>query len=254
MSTSTAPLALQLYTLREQLAQDFAGTLGQVARIGYVGVETAGLHGLNARAVKRLCADLGLAITSAHAPLPLGDQQVGVLEMMSDLGCTVLVSGGIGAERYRTLPDIERTCARFNEAHAVAARHGLRFGIHNHWWEFEPVEAQYPFKMLLARLHPDIFFELDTYWIQTAGLDPAAIIREFGARAPLLHIKDGPATKTEPMVAVGDGALDVPAVVRASRAEWLIVELDRCTGDMLQAVERSYRYLTREGLAHGRQG
>ncbi len=66
-------------------------------------------------------------------------------------------------------------------------------------------------------LDPAIVFEVDTYWVKTAGQDPAAVVRDLGARAPLLHLKDGPAVNTtDPMVAVGSGSLDFPAIVRAS--------------------------------------
>ena len=74
------------------------------------------------------------------------------------------------------------------------------------------------------------------------------MVQEFGARAPLLHIKDGPAVKSEAMVAVGDGSLDFPAIIQAAadHSEWLIVELDRCNSDMFEAVARSYRYLSQK--------
>jgi sugar phosphate isomerase/epimerase len=109
---------------------------------------------------------------------------------------------------------------------------------------------------MLDCLDPAIFFEVDTYWVQTAGLDPATVLEELGRRAVLLHIKDGPAVKGEPQVAVGEGLLDFPGIVQAadSTAEWLIVELDDCATPMLGAVERSYRYLVGEGLAHGSKG
>lgn len=85
-----------------------------------------------------------------------------------------------------------------------------------------------------------------------AGHDPAAVVQRLGGRVPLLHIKDGPATVEDFMVAVGQGVLDFHAIVAAaSGAEWLIVELDRCATDMLVAVEQSHRYLVQEGLGHG---
>jgi sugar phosphate isomerase/epimerase len=132
----------------------------------------------------------------------------------------------------------------------------LAFGIHNHWWEFLRLGDRYVYQVMLERLEPAIFFEIDIYWVQTAGLDPAQVVREFGPRAPLLHIKDGPAVQGEPQVAVGKGALDVPDIVRAAgdAAEWLVVELDDCATDMLEAAEKSIRYLLQEGLGHGRQG
>jgi sugar phosphate isomerase/epimerase len=99
---------------------------------------------------------------------------------------------------------------------------------------------------LIQEIDPTIFFEVDAYWVKTAGCDPAQVVAELGARAPLIHAKDGPAVKGEPMVAVGDGSQDFSKILQAANghAEWLIVELDQCTTDMLAAVERSHRYLT----------
>jgi sugar phosphate isomerase/epimerase len=165
--------------------------------------------------------------------------------MMAALGCQRMICAYLSPDEYRGLEQIRRNCDMLNEANAVAVAKGLSFGLHNHWWEFEPVEGQYPYHLWLEHLDPAVFFEIDTYWVQTAGLDPAAVLREFGERAPLLHIKDGPAVKEEPMTAVGEGVMDFPGILRAAgnHPEWLIVELDRCATDMLEAVTKSYRYL-----------
>jgi sugar phosphate isomerase/epimerase len=146
-------------------------------------------------------------------------------------------------------------CQEFNQACAVAVENGLEFGLHNHWWEFEKIDDRYVYEVMLDVLDPAIFFQIDTYWVRTAGPDPAAIISQLGPRAPLLHIKDGPATKDQPMSPIGSGVMDFHSVVKASagNAEWLIVELDRCAIDMVEAVERSYRYLIDEGLAYGKK-
>jgi sugar phosphate isomerase/epimerase len=174
---------------------------------------------------------------------------------MAAYGSPRVVSGR-GPEHFGTLELIRQTCRLFNEAHGVAAAHGLRFGIHNHWWEFERVQGRFVYQVMLEHLHPEIFFEVDTYWVQSAGVDPVAVVKELGERAELLHIKDGPALKGVPQVAVGQGVVDVRGIVQASgdAAEWLIVELDDCATDMLEAVELSYHYLFTEGLGHGNKG
>lgn len=240
-----APIALQLYTVRDALAQDFEGVIRQIADMGYDGVETAGFPGTTPQAAARLFQELGLTVSSAHAPLPLGERQGEVLETMAALGCQRLVCAYLSPDEYRSLDQIKRNCDMLNEANAVAVANGLSFGLHNHWWEFEPVEGQYPYHLWLEHLDPAVFFEIDTYWVKTAGLDPAAVVAEFGDRAPLLHIKDGPATKEEPMTAVGEGVMDFPAILRAAgdNPEWLVVELDRCATDMLEAVAKSYHAL-----------
>jgi len=141
-------------------------------------------------------------------------------------------------------------------ANENARAHGLALGLHNHWFEFEPAPYGYPFQAWLDYLDPSIFFELDPYWIKTGGCDPVQEVSRFGARAPLLHIKDGPADKpASSMVALGDGSLDYAAILEAAddHTDWLIIELDRCDTNMMEAVERSYRYLVDTGLGHGRK-
>jgi sugar phosphate isomerase/epimerase len=106
---------------------------------------------------------------------------------------------------------------------------------------------------MLEYLSPDVFFEIDTYWVQTAGPDPAEVVKKLGQKAPFLHIKDGPCVKGEPMVAVGDGVMDFPSIIEAGEGttEWLVVELDACATDMMEAVKKSYDYLVGTGLARG---
>ena len=251
----TIPIAVQLYTLREALAQDFAGVIRQVAGIGYSGVETAGFPGTTPAAAGRLFRDLGLAVTSAHTPLPLGDQKNEVLDTAATLGCRRIICAYLSPDQYQTLDQVKRNCDLLNEANAVAVAHGLALGVHNHWWEFEPVEGRLVHDWMVAYLQPEVFFEIDTYWVRAAGQDPAAVVRRLGERAPLLHLKDGPAVPNQPMVALGAGIMDIPAVVEAGSgsSQWLIVELDDCATDMLEAVQLSYQYLIEKGLARGRE-
>jgi len=252
----TAPLAVQLYSVRHQLEKDFAGAIRRIAEIGYAGVEPVfALPGTTLQAAAQLFQQLGLAVPSAHMPLPLGESKQAVIDAMEILSCPRLISGK-GPESFTSLAAIHQACDQFNESQATAAEHGWQFGVHNHWWEFELVEGRPAYHVMLERLHPQIFFEIDTYWVQTAGYDPAEVVREFASRAPLLHVKDGPAVRGRPQTAVGDGTVDVPAIIEASAAiaEWLVVELDDCAGDMLDAVSRSYHYLVDGGWAHGRQG
>jgi sugar phosphate isomerase/epimerase len=248
-----ARIALQLYTIREAMAVDFVGAIRAVADIGYVGVEPAlGTLNMSARRAAALFQELNLLVPSVHAPLPLGDQQERVVDAAHALGAQCIVSG-LNPDDCATLDAIRHACSRVNEACAVAASEGLSLGLHNHWWEFEELEGRHAYKVMLSHLDRRVVFQIDTYWVQTAGLDAAAIVAELGARAPTLHIKDGPALKGEPMMPVGEGVMDFHAIVRAAgtHARWLIVELDWAAMDMVRAVELSYRYLVDEGLARG---
>jgi sugar phosphate isomerase/epimerase len=249
------PVAVQLYTLRDELARDFAGVIRRVAEIGYVGVEPAGFPGTTPQEAGRLFKELELIVPSAHLPLPVGDDKDEVLDTAIAIGCTRIVSSFMPPDQYRTADSIKHLCERFNEANAVAVEQGMRFGIHNHWWEFEEVEGRPAWEILLEHLDPTVFFEVDTYWVRTAGSNPVTVLERLGNRAPLLHIKDGPCVVGEPMVAAGQGTMDIPAIVAAGEGhtKWLVVELDACATDMFEAVEASYRYLVGNGLAQGNQ-
>lgn len=250
----TAPIALQLYSVREALARDFDGNLERVAAAGYAGVETGGFAaGTSLAATAQMFKSLGLAVCGFHTGLPLGENLNQVLDTMAAYDCRRLVCAWQPAELFQTLDGLQRAAAILNEASAVAQDNGLTLGYHNHWWEFAPLAGRPAYDHFVAALAPEVFLELDVYWAQTGGVDPAAAVRQLGARAPLLHLKDGPAVQGEPMLALGDGVVDIPACVAAGGAhtEWLIVELDACATDMLAAVERSYQYLVEHNLGHG---
>lgn len=240
-----APVALQLYTVRDELAKDFHGIVERIAEIGYAGVETAGFGETTPGDAAKILRDLGLTIAAAHTPLPIGDRKDEVLDLAGALGCNRIVCAALGPDAYNSLDQIYRTCDLINEANAVAMENGLSLGLHNHWWEYEPVEGRYPYQILLDRVDPAVFMEVDTYWIKVAGGDPVAVVRQLGRRAPLLHIKDGPCQQGQPHLALGEGIMDIPAIVEAGAGatEWLIVELDHCATDMMEAVEKSYNYL-----------
>jgi sugar phosphate isomerase/epimerase len=237
-------VALQLHSIREELSRDFESAMRRVVEIGYRAVEPAGFPGTNPERASRIFRELGLEVPSAHFALPLGDSKHQVLDAMHLLGAEYLVSG-LGPEAFASVDQVRKTCDLFNEAAGIAMDHGFKFAVHNHWWEFGAVDGCPVYHLLLERLRPDVLFEIDTYWVLAAGLDPAAIVREFGRRAPLLHIKDGLGTPETPMTAVGEGTLNFPPIAETGRetVRWMIVELDWCATDMMTAVEKSYLYL-----------
>ena len=247
------PIALQLYTVRDLLAQDFEGIIRKVADMGYVGVETANLFGDSPASAARLFRELGLTVSGAHSAVPLGDQKQEVIDTLGALNCERLIVAWQPPEKYKSLDGIKSICDTLNEGAVVARANGLQLGYHNHWFEYEPVENRIPVDVMLEHLDPDVFFEVDVYWVQTAGQDPTQVVRRLGSRAPLLHTKDGPCQIEAPMTALGEGVVDIPDVVAAGAGstEWLVVELDRCATDMMEAVRKSYQYLIGKGLARG---
>lgn len=241
----TPRIALQLYSVREALARDFAGAMRRVAATGYRAVETAGFpQGTSPQAAAALFRELGLEVMAAHSPLPLGEKRNEVLDTMAALGCPRLLCPWEAPETFANEEGIRGLCDRLNEASRVAAAAGLSLGYHNHWFEYEPRPPGRPgYQVMLEHLDPAVFLEVDVYWVKVAGLDPVAVLNELGPRASLLHIKDGPLSREQPMTALGAGQMDLPPILAASQAAWHVVELDRCATDMLAAVAQSYAYL-----------
>ena len=249
----TPPIALQLYTVRDQLTQDYEGTIRKVADMGYLGVETANMFGDSPAWAAKLFGELGLTVSGAHGPLPLGDKKQEVIDTLGALSCRRLILPWQPPEMYKSLDGIKSVCDLLNEGAAVAKANGFKLGYHNHWFEYELLENRIPADLMLEHLDPDVFLEVDVYWVQTAGQNPVEVVRRLGSRAPLLHIKDGPCQIEEPMTALGEGVVDIPSVVAAGAGstEWLVVELDHCATDMMEAVRKSYQYLIGRGLARG---
>ncbi len=248
------PLGLQLYTLREKLAEDFEGTVRRVAAIGYAGVETAGMYGQSPQDAANLFHALGLQISSMHMPLPLLENITLAIDTAKTLDVKRVVCAWMPPEKFATMDALRATCDELNTANEIVRGNALELHYHNHWQECARIGDKFVYQHMLDLLQPTVGFEIDVYWAKTAGVDPAAMIREIGSRAPLLHIKDGPATMDADMTAVGEGVVDMSAISGASQntADWWIVELDRCATDMFQAVEKSYFYLTQRGFAHGK--
>ena len=246
-----------MWTLRQEIETDPRGTLKRIAELGFAGVETAFFSGeFSLKKAPQLLKEFGLPVCSAHCELPAGAQKKAFLEMAAAFGCDRMVWHGWPMDpRYQTLAGTRKLAEIYNEANHFAKSHGLKFGLHNHWWEFEKQkDGHYPYQVLLESLDQDVFFELDTYWAKAAGQDPVQIVGQLAKRVPLMHIKDGSGDKESPMVAIGTGVQNVKGIVSASQnhVEWLIVEFDTCATDIFVALKESYRYLTQNGLGEGR--
>jgi sugar phosphate isomerase/epimerase len=251
----TPPIALQLYSVRDVIAKsDYESVVRQVAQIGYAGVETAGFPGTTPQAAGKLFKELGLLVPSIHKfPIPTPADKQEILDILGALDTKNVVSGA-GPDDFKTVETTRATCEKLNAAATMLAPHGVKLHVHNHWWEYLKVGEKYAYEYMIDFLAPDVFFQIDTYWVKTAGVDPAKVVEKLGKRAPLLHIKDGPAQQKVHQTAVGEGVLDFPAIVKASagNVEWMIVELDSCATDMMETVQKSFHYLTSKGLASGK--
>lgn len=247
------PISIQLYSVRDAAAQDFPGTLRSIADIGYKGVEFAGLHGHNPKDIAKLVADLGMKASSSHTGLPTPESVNEIVDTESALGNTRIISG-FGPDDFKTVDAVKQAAEKFNIAADLLKPHGMTFGFHNHWWEFAKLDGKYIYDILLAEA-PGAFSELDVYWCKFGKADPVEVVGKNKSRLPLLHIKDGMLEEGKYVhTAVGSGLLDMPAIIGAADPnvlQWLIVELDACETDMMEAVRKSYEYLKSSGLGEG---
>jgi sugar phosphate isomerase/epimerase len=250
------PVALQLYSLREQVypgGADLPGVLKTVAEIGYKGVEFAGLHDDDPKEIAKLLRDLGLQACSSHTALPTAENVREIADTQLTLGSKHAISG-FGPDDVKTVDGCKQVAAKFAKAAELLKPYGMTYGFHNHWWEFDTVEGRYAYDILMEEAG-EAFSELDVYWCAFGKADPVKVVGKYKSRLPLLHIKDGMLIEGQHVhTAVGSGKLDMPAIIGAADPnvlEWLIVELDNCETDMLEAVRQSCKYLTSTGLGSG---
>ena len=249
------PISVQLYSLREASEQDFDAVLEELAAIGYAGVEPFNLFGKSPHQFREQVEARGMQVSSSHTPWANRSPISEVVESLGELGLKRAI-GGFMPDDFKDLDAVRRTAETCQSLIDQLEPQGFELAIHNHWWEFELMDGR-PAMHHLAEMVPALNYELDTYWAANFGAcDPAAELKRIASRAPLLHIKDGPLEQKQPMVAVGQGKVDVPAVIAAAdpgTLEWLVVELDACATDMMTAIRESYEYLTSNGLAEARR-
>ncbi|HTR27986.1 MAG TPA: sugar phosphate isomerase/epimerase [Puia sp.] len=255
-------IAVQLYTVRQEFEKDIPGTLHKLATMGIRYVETAFWpKNVAVRQAARYIRDAGLSVCSSHTDIPVGDHKAAVSEIAEAFGTRrVIWHGWPEDKRYSNVDGTKQLIDLYNQAGEWATTNGLEFGLHNHWWEFRNrVGDRLVYEWLLDGVHKNIFFEIDTYWVKVAGQDPAAIIAKYGDRAKFLHMKDGPAVynealardKPDPMVALGKGTQNVPAIAAAAKdhIEWMVIEMDVVAGDVFAAIRESVNYLVSNRFA-----
>jgi sugar phosphate isomerase/epimerase len=250
------PIALQLYSVREEAKEDFIAVLGKVAAMGYAGVELAGFHGHEPQEVKKVLDDLGLRVATVHYSPATQDSVRQVVDVAGLFGAGIVVSGWRTREAWDTVEGIREVAEALQTAAELLQPHGLIQAYHNHWWELQDFDGKRGLEIYLENA-PDAHAELDVYWACRFGeVDVPAFLGRWGPRCPALHVKDGPLVQGQPHTAVGAGRMDMPAVIGAADEavlQWLIVELDNCATDMMAAVRESLDYLVANGLGEGRR-
>lgn len=249
----TFPIAIQLYSVRDELEKDFSGTLSEVKALGFDGVEFAGLYGHTPAEIKQILDEIGLVPVSAHVPfVDLIADPVKVVGEYKEIGCKYI------AIPYLT-PEYRPGADQFNEViegarviGKAASDAGLTLLYHNHDFEFEKIDGKYALDILYSSVSDDLLkTEVDTCWVNVAGENPSAYLRKYTGRSPVVHLKDFvmPGKKPEKMYELigieeekqeeeskafefrplGYGVQNFPEILKACEdigASWVVVEQD----------------------------
>jgi sugar phosphate isomerase/epimerase len=227
---------IQLYTLRDLTAKDFAGTMKQVAALGYKFVETAGYGNLgNATAARKALDNAGLKASSGHYAIDMLENKVEqVIADAQTLGFDTVVCPFLPEDRRKDAAGYEATAKVLERAGSMLHGHGLILAYHNHSFEFQKFGGKYGLDILYDNTAPHLMVaEIDVYWVKHGGVNPAEYIDKLGDRVRLLHLKDmgrGPEQRFAP---VGTGVIDfkpILAVAEKHGVRWGIVEQDSTYG------------------------
>jgi sugar phosphate isomerase/epimerase len=259
------PIALQLYSVRDDMEKDFLGTLKKVKELGYDMVEFAGLFDYSAKEVKEMCKEAGLVPISAHVSCSSMAEDLNVVNDYAEIGCKFVVIPWNdrlpGHEKYDEFKaDAEKISER-------AESLGMKLCYHNHDFEFEKIDG----KNKLDIMYEDFSFmypQIDTCWAKVGGEDPAEYIKKYEGRAEILHLKDFVGQKTNNMYGligkdgkkdegtaqefdfrpVGHGVQDFKKILASAEEigiKYVVVEQDRPCLDKtpLECAEMSINYL-----------
>ncbi|MFD2144199.1 sugar phosphate isomerase/epimerase family protein [Mucilaginibacter antarcticus] len=208
---------VQLYTFRSELMKDPKGTLKIIADLGIKQIESAasnkGLYyGLTPTEMKQTCKDLGMTLRSGHCSVDANWQRT--IDQAAEAGQEYLVCSSLPFNGD-TIANYQKVSERFNKAGEECKKAGLKFGYHNHDFEFKKDKGQVLYDILLDNTDAKlVHMELDLGWVVASGNDPFAYFKRYEGRFPLWHLKD---MKGKGSVEFGNGGLDIVGMLKQSK-------------------------------------
>ncbi len=262
------PVAIQVYSVRDAAETNLYGTLKELKKMGYDGVEFAGLHGHTAEEVRDMCQDIGLVPISAHVAISEIMEDIdGVLNQYKTIGCQYIAVPYLQEDDRPGGKNFGKTVENMKVIAAAAKKIGIQLLYHNHDFEFVEIDGKYGLDVLYDTIPADLLqTELDTCWVNVGGANPAEYLRKYSGRAPLVHLKDFVGEKTADMYEligiergpvqasekfelrpVGSGKQDFSAILKAAEEAgtvWVVVEQDNPSMNLnpmeCAAVSRDY--------------
>ncbi len=225
---------LQLWSVKNALSKDPKDVLKQIASFGYKQVESfegsQGMFwGMSASDFKKYMDDLGMKIIASHCDIEKDFEKKAA--DAASIGMKYLICPYKGPQK--TADDFKKIADEFNAKGDVCKKNGIRFAYHNHDYSFEAVEGKIPEDIMMTNTNPDtVGFEMDIYWVVTAGANPVAYAKKYKNRFRLGHVKDRikNATEKDASCTLGEGSINYPTIVKDLKAngmEYFIVEQER---------------------------
>jgi sugar phosphate isomerase/epimerase len=245
------PIALQLYSVREDCARDFPGTVTAVADMGYAGVEFAGYYDRSAAELRKMVDDCGLKVAGTHIGIDtlLGDQLQKTVEFNRTMGNKFLIVPGFPEQYRNSRAAWKKTAELMSEISEKVKPAGMRVGYHNHSIEFQELEGELPWDTFFGNASKDVVMQFDTGNAMHGGADPVPFLEKYPGRAITVHLKEF--AKDGSAKIVGDG--DVPwkrvfeLCETTGGTEWYIVEQEVYAMPPLDCVKACLQNLRKMG-------
>lgn len=241
-------IGLQLYTVREDVSRDFEGTARAVAQMGYPAIEMGGALGEPNPALRQLLDATGLSVAGLGYTLEQAESQPdAIADYCHALNCRYAITYWIDESMRRTQSDWLRLAERFERAGEQLAQRGIRYLYHLHGYEFTDLGGTNGVEILLSQTDARHFkLEPDTYWVEYAGMDAVKFCARYASRIRCVHMKDYVSKPEMHDIEVGEGAIDMRAIVRLAfqrEWDWLVVEQERYFRSPLESAQRCLQNL-----------
>ena len=242
MDNNLPNIGIQLYTVRDLMAENLPLTIQRIADIGYKEVEFAGYFGKTAKEIKTILSDNGLKSPSTHIEMDaIYNNPNKAIDTALEVGHEYIVMAWLSESERQNIDQYREYVDIYNLFGEKCNQNGLKFAYHNHDFEFNILDGEVPMDLLLDKTEPsNVLFELDMYWVNKAKKDPKFYINRYPGRFPLWHIKD--MASNTMMADVGDGVINFSEIFSLSNISGLkhyFVERDDPSDSILSA-ERSY--------------
>ncbi len=234
----------QAYTVRDVIYKDMPGTLKALKKAGYKYMELFDFQegkilGKPIKEAKAIIEKSKLSVKSIHVPTGAGDKKVSgtinhefqrAIDDAKELGAEYLVCPYLMDFERQNIDQYKRLAEQLQKSGELCVKSGLGFAYHNHEFEFQEMEGQMPFDIILETDPEAVQIELDIYWTRFAEQNPLKIFRDHSGRIPLWHVKDLSLDEGKPMTEVGNGIIDWPQIFRHQSdagMKYFFVEQDR---------------------------